>query len=356
MEQVFAYAKEFGIQPVKAERFGGGHINLTYLVTDQNGDEYILQCVNTNVFRDVDKLMSNIMKVTDFAIQYMESHGIDSSRRVLRYVRAGERAYIPVEGGAWRCYHFIGKAKAYQIVEDPRHFYEAGRAFGKFQRMLAKFPAGELYETIPDFHNTVKRVENLKKAIDTASEERLQAAKEEIEFALSRTQYASVVVDKLASGEIPLKVTHNDTKFNNVLIDDETGEGICVIDLDTMMSGSSLYDFGDAIRFGCNPAAEDEKDLSKVHFSMPLFRQFATGYVEALGKALKPNERRILAFSAILMTYECGTRFLTDFLEGDVYFRTNREGQNLDRCRTQFKLVTDMEKVIDEMQAFIDKL
>lgn len=356
MQQVFEIAKQFGLNPVSAERYGGGHINLTYLLTEESGNQYILQLVNTKVFHDVDKLMSNIMKVTDFAIDYLEKRGYDSSRRILRYVRAGDKDYIPAENGAWRCYRFIANASAYQIVENPKHFYEAGWAFGRFQRMLSSFPASELYETIPHFHDTVRRLQNLKVAMENAPQDRLQSAKEEIAFALSRADYAGVIVEKLATGEIPLKVTHNDTKFNNVLIDDETGEGICVIDLDTMMAGSSLYDFGDAIRFGCNPAAEDEKDLSKVNFSMPLYQEFARGYVRALGKTLTKEERKLLAFSAILMSYECGMRFLTDYLEGDVYFRTSREGQNLDRCRTQFKLVRDMEKVRGDMQSYVDRL
>lgn len=355
-ERTYRMARAFGVEPKSIERYGFGHINETYLVTAEDGAQYILQLINPRVFSDIGKLMSNVFKVTEYAARDMESRGIDSTRRVLHFLKAGDREYIPEENGGWRCYRYVGDATAYQRVEKPEHFFEAGRAFGAFQKTLAHFPASELYDTIPDFHNTVKRVEAFRRAVDGAPEDRRARAAEDIAFALERTKYANVVVDKLASGELPLKVTHNDTKFNNILIDDATDKGICVIDLDTIMAGSSLYDFGDAIRFGCNPAAEDEKDLSKVNFSMPLFREFAKGYVGELGDSLVKAERDLLAFSAVLMTYECGIRFLGDYLAGDVYFRISRPEQNLDRCRTQFKLVSDMEKVLPEMQAFIDSL
>ena len=252
-------------------------------------------------------------------------------------------------------YLFIDKATAYQVVEKPEHFYESAVAFGNFANLLANFDAKSLYEPLPDFHNTVKRFANLEKAIAENKAGRKDEVKAEIEFALARKDMVGKIVEKLASGEIPTKVTHNDTKLNNVLIDDATGKALCVIDLDTIMPGTVCYDFGDSIRFGCNPAAEDEKDLTKVNFDINLFEQYVKGYVSTLKATLTQAEADNLALGAIMMTYECGIRFLSDYLDGDVYFRVKRPEHNLDRTRTQFKLVADMEKNLDKMNAIVAK-
>jgi len=238
------------------------------------------------------------------------------------------------------------------VVQKSEHFYQSAYAFGTFQNQLADFDASQLYETIPNFHNTSVRFENFKKAVEADKAGRLKLVKKEVDFVLEREDYCGRIVRLLESGQMPLKVTHNDTKLNNVMIDDATGKAVAVIDLDTVMPGSSCYDFGDSIRFGCNPTAEDEVDLSKVNFRLDLFKTYTEGYLAAL-KNISDTEKQNLAFSAILMTYECGMRFLTDYLEGDTYFRIKRENHNLDRARTQFKLVSDMEKLLEQMNEIV---
>ena len=237
--------------------------------------------------------------------------------------------------------------------DNEKDFYYSAVAFGKFAKTLKECDASKLYEIIPDFHNTKQRFENFKKAVNEDVLGRKKDCQEEIAFVMERQHYYSMIVDKLASGEIPLKVTHNDTKLNNVLLDAKTGEPVCVIDLDTIMPGSLCYDFGDSIRFGCNPCEEDEKDLSKVNFRFDLYKVYLDGYLSAVGDDITQVEKDNLALGSIMMTIECGMRFLTDYLVGDTYFKTSREGQNLDRCRTQFKLVSDMEKIFDEMNALV---
>ena len=244
----------------------------------------------------------------------------------------------------------------YQVVEKPEHFYQSAVAFGNFQKMLAEFDATKLYEVLPNFHNTKVRYANFLTALKANKMKRADSVKSEIDFVLERQSYCSKFTDLIDSGKMPLKVTHNDTKLNNVMIDDITGKAVAVIDLDTIMPGAVGYDFGDSIRFGCNPAAEDERDLSLVNFRLNLFEEYAKGFLTTLGNSITQTEKDTLAFSAILMTYECGMRFLTDYLEGDTYFRTHREGQNLDRARTQFKLVKDMENLLPIMKGIVEKI
>ena len=243
----------------------------------------------------------------------------------------------------------------YAIAESRDMFEDAGRAFGTFVRNLSGFPAEELYEVIANFHNTESRFSDFKKALENNYENRKDNVKEEIEFVLSREKYTSKVVSKLKSGEIPLRVTHNDTKLNNVLMDVDTNRAVCVIDLDTIMPGSLLYDFGDAIRSGCNTGLEDEKDLSKVSFDIDLFESFSKGFLEGIGDNITKEEMELLPFAGILMTYECGMRFLGDYLNGDVYFKTQYPEHNLVRCRTQFKLVRDMEERLGEMSEIVSR-
>ena len=344
---------------VSCSRYGEGHINETYLaITEDNGKEikYILQRINGKLFPDADKLMSNICLVTDFNRKKIAERGGDPDRESLTVVRTRDgRPYYHDEttGSNFRVYVFITGAVAYQTVEKPEHFYESAMAFGNFANLLAEFDATKLYEVLPDFHNTEKRFGDFENSLLKNAVGRAAGVKKEIDFVLKRKDYCGRIVNLLKSGEMPVKVTHNDTKLNNVMLDEKTGKYVAVIDLDTIMPGSICYDFGDSIRFGCNTGAEDEPDLSKVNFDIDLFRSYAKGYLTALGNSITKTERDNLAFGAILMTYECGMRFLADYLDGDIYFRTSRKNQNLDRARTQFKLIEDMEKALPEMERII---
>ncbi|MDR1630031.1 MAG: aminoglycoside phosphotransferase family protein [Oscillospiraceae bacterium] len=331
-----------------------GHINNTYLLTfEQDGVliKRILQKINVSVFKNPDQLMHNIISVTDYLKDKITQNGGNPSRETLDFYKTndGKYYYQDEQGSHWRCYVYVDDVYSCNSIENPEVFFNAGAAFGTFQEQLSGFPSGELYETIPNFHNTRVRFAALKTAIDENLAGRRETVRDEIEFALSRERDASVVVELLESGEIPPRVTHNDTKLNNVLFDKNTNKAICVIDLDTIMPGSSLYDFGDAIRFGANTAKEDEKDLSKVSLDLGLYEQYVKGYLSTAGAALTQQEIALLPFSAKLMTYECGMRFLTDYLNGDTYFRIAYPEHNLDRCRTQFELVRDIERNYDEM-------
>ncbi|MGI6335744.1 MAG: phosphotransferase enzyme family protein [Eubacteriales bacterium] len=340
---------------LRYERYGSGHINDTFAVYFcGNGKtwRYILQRINTDIFTDVDALMENIAGVTSYLRREIEARGGDYTRETLNVVptRDGKSYYRDTTGGAWRGYLFIEGAKTYDTVKDPKDFYNAARAFGKFQNLLQSYPAATLHETIVQFHDTAKRYRDFEAAVAADIKGRAKDVQPEIEFVRAREKDTHVLVDMLASGELPLKVTHNDTKLNNVMIDDKTGEGIAVIDLDTVMPGLSVYDFGDSIRFGASTAAEDEKDLNKVWMDIKLYEIYLRGFLETAGDGLTANEIQMLPMGSKLMTLECGMRFLTDYLSGDVYFRLHYPEQNLDRCRTQFKLVADMERQWAEME------
>ena len=345
---------------LSCEPYGEGHINETFLAVLSDGGKeikYIVQKINTRLFKDVDKLMHNIVSVTEFARKRIKENGGDPMRESLTVVmtKDGKPYFYDEESkGTFRVYVFITDAVAYQIVEKPEHFYQSALAFGNFANLLAEFDASTLYEILPDFHNTEKRFNDFLGAVERDKCQRAAAVRKEIDFFLERKEYAKRIVELLRDKKMPLKVTHNDTKLNNVLLDAKTDKYLSVIDLDTIMPGSICYDFGDSIRFGCNTAAEDEKDLSKVNFDINLFETYAKGYLEALGDGVTAIEKDNLAFGAILMTYECGMRFLSDYLDGDVYFRVHREGHNLDRARTQIKLVLDMEKCFDKMKEIIN--
>ncbi len=346
---------------VEAVPYGSGHINDTFLMTIKKDDEtmgrVILQRMNKSIFTQPVELMENILGVTSHIRQKIKEQGGDEERETLNVINTldAHPYYVDSEGEYWRCYKFIEGAKTYDQVESPEDFYQSAVAFGNFQRLLADYPATTLHETIKGFHDTKARFEVFKKAVADDVCGRAASVKEEIEFVLAREDVANVFGDMLAKGELPLRVTHNDTKLNNVMIDDVTRKGICVIDLDTVMPGLAMNDFGDAIRFGASTAAEDEKDLSKVACDMDLFDIFAKGYIEGCGGKLTAKEIEMLPMGAKVMTYECGMRFLTDYLQGDTYFKVHREGHNLDRCRTQFKLVADMEEKWDVMQGIIKK-
>ena len=335
------------------ERYGNGHINETYLVETDGGARYILQKINDTVFQNVPALMENVSAVT----RYLRAR-TDDPRRAMHLVQTTEGAdYLRDEaGGWWRMYDFIENSICLQAAETDEDFYQSAVAFGEFQRELSEFPAHTLHETIAKFHDTRNRYVQFREALNADPLGRAASVQTEIEFALAREKNAGELMRLLEAGELPLRVTHNDTKLNNVLLDRETRKPLCVIDLDTVMPGLAAFDFGDSIRFGASTAAEDETDLGKVEMSLELFETYARGFLEACGSALSPLEKATLLLGAKLMTLECGVRFLTDYLSGDTYFRIHRPNHNIDRCRTQFKLVSDMEKKQNEMRAVIEKL
>ena len=342
----------FELPAGEAERFGAGHINDTFAVwSADRSRRWIVQRINTDTFTDPAGLMENITGVTAYLRRQIEARGGDAGRETLNVIptRDGRAYYTDPDGGAWRAYVFVEGTVCLQKVENERDFYTVAETFGHFQKQLAGYPAATLHETIARFHDTPNRYANFEKALAADVMGRAREIGPEIAFIRAREADCHVLVDQLAAGVLPLRVTHNDTKLNNVLIDQATGKGICVIDLDTVMPGLSAYDFGDSIRFGANDCAEDEPDQSKVHFSLPLYEVFTRGYLSAAGDAMGEAERRSLPWGARLMTLECGIRFLTDYLEGDHYFHTTRPDQNLDRARTQFTLVAGMERDFDEM-------
>ena len=347
-----AAAFDFGLPTGEAERYGAGHINDTFAVwAVDHSRRWILQRINTDTFTDPAGLMENVIGVTSYLRREILARGGDPDRETLNVVptREGKPYYTDCEGGAWRAYLFVEGTVCLQKVENERDFYTAAETFGNFQNQLAGYPAATLHETIARFHDTPNRYANFEKALAADVMGRAKDVAAEIAFVRAHEADCHVLVDQLAAGVLPLRVTHNDTKLNNVLIDEATGKGICVIDLDTVMPGLSAYDFGDSIRFGANDCAEDEPDQSKVHFSLHLYEVFARGYLAAAGSAMTEAERRSLPWGAKLMTLECGIRFLTDYLEGDHYFKISRPAQNLDRARTQFTLVEGMEREFDAM-------
>ena len=352
--QFYEILKHFDIS-LDPSVYGNGHINDTYIVHSQ--PEYILQRINKRVFTNPPAVMENIKGVTEFLRKKIEAEGGDPDRETLNLIPTveGKSYYHHTDGEYYRVYKFVDGAVSYDAVEDPSQLYHAAKAFGKFQNMLADYPADKLNETIVDFHNTRVRYAQFREALEKNASGRAANCRPEIDFVLAREKDAGVIVDALADGSIPLRVTHNDTKLNNVLLDEKTGEGVCVIDLDTVMPGSLLYDYGDALRFGGSSGAEDERDLSKIWFDVEKFTAFTKGFIEAL-PSITDKELRLLPFSVKLMTLECGSRFLADYINGDVYFKTHCEDHNLVRARTQFKLVKEIEDKMDELNAIVREI
>lgn len=352
---------EFEGTLVGAVRYGNGHVNDTFCVYTQldSGDpkRYILQRINTNTFKDVDGLMGNITGVTDFIADVASKNDEDPLRSTMKVFKTkdGDDYFTDADGGAWRLYLFVDNTYFLEVADNPEQFYESARAFGNFQRLLADYPAETLHETIVDFHDTRVRFENLEKAIAADKLDRVKDVLPEIEFARARKKHSGELMNMLDAGELPLRVTHNDTKLNNVLFDRDSDKAIVVIDLDTVMPGLAAHDFGDSIRFGASTATEDERDLSLVNMDLDKYEAYTKGFMETAGLALTAKEIETLPWGAYLMTLECGIRFLTDYLDGDNYFRIHREGQNLDRTRTQFKLVEDYEQKWDEMHEIVAK-
>lgn len=352
-EHELAILRQFCLdaEPASCTPYGCGHINRTYLVATAGGRCYILQKINHHTFRDVAGLMENIELVTE----HLRRKSPDP-RSVLTLIRTKDgKSYLEADDGYWRVFRFVEDSICLQQPESDADFYESAVGFGTFQQLLSDFPAEKLHETIPNFHNTPDRYRAFHETLTRDPMHRAAQVQPEIEFALARQAEMAALQNALDAGELPLRVTHNDTKLNNILFDAHTGEALCVIDLDTIMPGLALNDYGDSIRFGASTAAEDEPDVSKVHFDLYLFELYTRGYLEAAGAALTDTEKEYLPWGAKLMTLECGIRFLTDYLQGDTYFKVSRARQNLERCRTQFKLVADMENVWDEMASIVKK-
>ena len=355
-------AFDFGDGAISTQPFGCGHVNDTFLIHCEGNDGkkqgFVLQRLSPEAFKNPEGLMRNVISISEYLCTVIRANGGDCSREALAFVRprSGELYYTDSTGCAWRAYHFIDSVRCYQSADTPELFAASGRAFGRFQRMLESYPAETLFETIPHFHDTEDRLAKLKAAIEADKMGRVSECEAEIAFALKREADCSVAMQAMRDGVLPLRVTHNDTKLNNVLFDAESGEAVCVIDLDTVMPGLSIFDFGDSIRFGANHCSEDEKDLSHMFIDLELYEAYAKAFVEGAGGALTDAEIAYLPWGAKLMTLECGIRFLTDYLSGDTYFHISRPGQNLDRCRTQFKLVDDMEAHWEEMNTIVAKL
>lgn len=340
----------------KAEPFGSGHINDTLLLTTAKGTQYILQKMNTYVFTRPQELMENVFGVTEFLKKRIVEQGGDPNRETLTFIQTRDGAlYYNGPEGAWRAYRFQSDLIGLNAPRSSRDFYASGKAYGRFQMLLSDYPAETLHETIPHFHDTPERMKQLRAAIEKDAAGRAASAQAEIDFALARESSCGIVMELQNQGALPLRVTHNDTKLNNVLLDPQTGEGVCVIDLDTVMPGQAIFDFGDSIRYGASTAAEDEKDLSRVALDLDLFEAYTRGFLEGCNNVLTPAEKGLLPTGAWMMTLECGVRFLADYLNGDVYFKTAYPDHNLVRARTQFKLVREMEEKQDQMQAIVAK-
>ena len=355
---VRAVAQQFSLEGdfLSAEPHGNGHINDTYCLTYHQAGaavRFILQRINHQVFQDPVALMDNVQRVTTHLTRKL-SAAPNARHRPLTLIpaRDGRAYHCSAEGNYWRAYRFIEAAHTCDAVQSPRQALEAARTVGLFQRLLADLPAPRLHDTIPDFHHTPKRFAALEAAIAADPANRARLARPEIEFALRRKPMTPLLLE----ANLPERVTHNDTKLNNVMLDDRTGEGVCLIDLDTVMPGSALFDFGDMVRTATSPTAEDERDLSRVTMQFPMFEALACGYLATAAGFLTPAERRLLAFAGKLITFEVGIRFLADFLAGDIYFKIHREGHNLDRCRTQFALVASIERQEERMTRLVESL
>lgn len=346
---------------VSSKPYGNGHINDTYIISYNKKGKlkyYILQRINHYVFKNVDQLMDNFVRVTDYIYKKLILDDRNPYRGVLNV--------IPTKDGKYYCYDvetdkyyrlltYIENSTSLEVVDNAEVFERVGKAFGDFQNLLKDFDITNLYETIPNFHNTKVRYQNFINALNTNEFDRAKTCKEEIDFVTSRKELCNTIVDLIEEKKIPLRVTHNDTKANNILIDKDTLETLCVVDLDTIMPGSILYDFADSIRFGCNTANEDEQDLSKVKFSIENFEAYTKGFLGETKDNMNSFEKANIINACKIITLECGMRFLTDYLENDKYFKIHRENHNLDRCRTQFKLVLEMEKYTDILESIVNK-
>ena len=362
-EQVIEISRHFQLQGtlIQVCRWGSGHINDTFLLVYQIGKmgrlKVILQRMNRNVFPKPVELMENVIGVTGFLYKKIDAAGGDPMRETLNVIPAedGLPYYVDADGEYWRAYVYITDASSYDAVESKEDFYQSALSFGRFQNMLSDYPAETLHETIEKFHDTRNRFAIFKQAVEADVMGRAKDVQEEIQFVLDREADACFFAELLDKKELPIRVTHNDTKLNNIMLDHVTRKGICVVDLDTVMPGLAMYDFGDSIRFGANTGEEDEKDLSKISCDLELFEIYTKGFLEGCENKLTQREVELLPMGAKIMTYECGMRFLTDYLQGDTYFKIHRPEHNLDRARTQFKLVSDMEAKWEKLNAIVAK-
>ncbi len=358
---ILAIAAHFAIggTPVRVKELTAGNINMTYRLDmgeDRTAPRYVLQRINTEAFKDPASLMENIGLVTEHIRRGYEAEGVDPTRRVLQFVQTDNGTLLYTdESGAWRAYRYVDDVTAYNAIESAEIFREAGRGFGDFQARLCDFPAERLSETIPGFHDTARRYAAFLAAVEADAAGRAGEIAEDIAFFRSRMGLTEAIVSRLGK-DLPLRVTHNDTKLNNVLIDNETGRALCIIDLDTVMPGSALYDYGDAVRYGACTAAEDEPDTERIGFDMALFRAFTEGFVSATAGNLTPAEIRALPLGIAVITCELAMRFLTDYLNGDTYFKTSYPTHNLVRARAQMKLLCEIEAKMDEMNAYVEGL
>ncbi|HHW25435.1 MAG TPA: aminoglycoside phosphotransferase family protein [Clostridiales bacterium] len=343
-------------EPVSVAECKSGNINKTFVVDTSSGKKYILQRVNESVFRNPDAVMENIVNVTEFLRKKIIERGGDPAREALTLIPAKTGGYSAIsdDGGYWRVYAAIPNAVAHDKIERPGQFYNAGYAFGEFQRLLADFDATKLHETIPNFHNTPLRYEAYRAALEADEYGRAAEVKPEIEFIEEHKWLCPIITEGIAIGKFPMRVTHNDTKLNNIMMDADTDEAVCVIDLDTVMPGSLLFDYGDAIRYGASNAAEDEKDLSQVYIRTELFEEFTSGFIRGIGGELTADEAKAMPVSVAVIALELGMRFLTDYLNGDKYFKVLYDSHNLDRTRTQLKLVSDVLKKRAELEAIVE--
>lgn len=347
-------------QFLDAHPYGFGHINETYAASYQTLEgirRYVFQQINTQVFKNPEKVMQNALTVTQWIRQKILASGGDPSRKCLHFIptRDGTYCFQYADGSYWRVYELIEGAHTYETPQNLYHVYTAARAYAEFQHHLSELPTEKLCETIPDFHNTPLRFSKFLQVLQEDPFNRASQVKSEIRFILNREEDTKIISDQIATGRVPPRIAHNDTKLNNVLIDDRSGEGICVIDLDTTMPGSSLYDFGDLVRSGATSAAEDEPDLEKVNFDLQLFEHIAKGYLEIARLFLTPLEISLLPLAAKIITLEQAIRFLTDYLSGDVYYKIRRPNHNLDRARTQIKLVSSIENQMENLVALVEK-
>lgn len=351
-----AVAAFFKTMPTSVIPYGNGHINDTFLVECEK--RYILQKMNTNVFPRPVELMDNIIGVTTHIRNVLLKKGKDAERGTLSVLPTlvGEMYFVDSRGGYWRLYKFIEKSVTFEKVACREDFYRCGKSFGEFCQLLGDYPAKDLNCPVENLHNTPWRYEKFLEAVDKDIAKKVKNASEEIEFVKSRCELSYILENAHREGKLPLRVTHNDTKLNNILFDEETLEPVCVIDLDTVMPGFSVTDFGDSIRYGANTALEDEKDLSCVGLDIELFEAYAKGFIQGSGNGLTKDEITLLPYGAIVITYECGMRFLTDYLNGDVYFKIHRPDHNLERARCQFALLRDMEKKKEKMIKIIESI
>ncbi len=347
-----AVLEAFGFQ-ADSKPFGNGHINDTFLI--DGTPKYVLQRINKDVFKNPVALMDNVAAVTEYITARTAQMGKDTTRCTLHMCKTtdGANVFRAANGEYYRAYAFVDDCDSVDKAEDLQYYYNAALAIGNFYSVLDGFDAATLTETIPNFHNTKQRFENLKTAIAADKAGRAAAVQAEIEFALDREKMTGIILDAMQAGGVPVRVTHNDTKMNNILFDSKTKAPVCLIDLDTVMPGSFLYDYGDFLRFAANTGEEDDIDLSLVNFDLKVFEAFTKGCIDSMGSTLTEQELLLMPISVAIMTYECGIRFLEDHLNGDTYFKIHRENHNLDRARTQFKLVADIEKHMDTMLEFV---